>query len=295
MMKKGKVKTMTMTKNEISKFRQIAHRNVRVLRYAPKEVFDQEFVTTIVTENNNALSYVPVEYINMDIAKKIIETEIQFFSTVIRIKDWTDEEYTELCNVAFKESKAVITSMDGSKVSNYFELCKDAAREFPYMIGILNTSKYISDEQKDTLRNIALLCKMAKERSDDPLLMRNEYYNTEDQVIKALDHLDAYYVISHSKCDMTEKIAYNAIIKQPHSVAYFSSDVLTDELLAKAIKVSPAIFSHLGLDKRTYDICKIAVSIDGSYLEYVPEEILRSHYDIILDAIDNDESAIAVL
>lgn len=293
-MKKGKVKTMTMTKNEISKFRQIAHRNVRVLRYAPKEVFDQEFVTILITKNPDAVSYVPVEYINMDIAKKIIETEIQFFSTVIRIKDWTDEEYTELCNVAFKESKAVITSMDGSKVSNYFELCKDAAREFPYMIDILNTSKYISDEQKDTLRNIALLCKIAKERSNDPL-MCNEYYNTEDQVIKALDHLDTYYVISHSKCDITEKIVYNAITKHPHSVAYFSSDVLTDEILIKAIKVSPAIFSHLDIERRTYDICKIAVSIDGSYLEYVPEEILRSHYDIILDAIDNDESAIECL
>ena len=293
MMKKGKVKTMT--KNEISKFRQIAQQNVNVLRYAPKEVFDQEFVTSIVMQNHGAISYVPVEYINMDIAKKIIETEIQFFSTVIRVKDWTDEEYTELCNVAFKESKAVIISMDGSKVSNYFELCKDAAREFPYMIGILNTSKYISDEQKDTLRNIALLCKISKERSDDSLLMRNEYYNTEDQVIKALDHLDAYYVISHSICDMTEKIIYNAIIKHPHSVAYFSSDALTDEILIKAIKVSPAIFSHLDIKRRTYDICKIAVSIDGSYLEYVPEEIRCNHYDIILDAIDNDESAIECL
>ena len=293
MIKKGKAKTMT--NNEISKFRQIAQQNVNVLRYAPKEVFDQEFVTNIVTQNHGAISYVPVEYINMDIAKKIIETEIQFFSTVIRVKDWTDEEYTELCNVAFKESKAVIISMDGSKVSNYFELCKDAAREFPYMIGILNTSKYISDEQKDTLRNIALLCKISKERSDDSLLMRNEYYNTEDQVIKALDHLDAYYVISHSTCDMTEKIIYNAIIKHPHSVAYFSSDALTDEILIKAIKVSPAIFSHLALNRRTYDICKIAVSIDGSNLKYVPEEIRCNHYDIILDAIDNDESAIECL
>ena len=284
-----------MTKNEISKFRQIAQQNVNVLRYAPKEVFDQEFVTSIVMQNHGAISYVPVEYINMDIAKKIIETEIQFFSTVIRVKDWTDEEYTELCNVAFKESKAVITSMDGSKVSNFFEMCKDTAREFPYMVDILNNSINISDEQKDTLRNIALLCKISKERSDDPLLMCNEYYNTEDQVIKALDHLDAYYVISHSTCTITEKIVYNTIIKHPHSVAYFSSDILTDEILIKAIKVSPAIFSHLDIKRRTYDICKIAVSIAGSNLEYVPEEIRCNHYDIILDAIDNDESAIECL
>ena len=284
-----------MTKNEIVKFRQIAHKNVRALKYAPKEVFNQEFVASIVMQNHSAISYVPVEYINMDIAKKIIETEIQFFSTVIRVKDWTDEEYTELCNVAFKESKAVITSIDGSKVSNYFELCKDTAREFPYMIGILNTSKYISDEQKEILRHIATLCKIAKESNNKQLMYWDEYYDTEDQVIKALDHLDAYYVISHSTCTMTEKIVYNAIIKQPHSVAYFSSDVLTDEILIKAIKVSPAIFSHLDIKRRTYNICKIVVSINGSYLEYVPEEIRCNHYDIILDAIDNDELAIECL
>ena len=284
-----------MTKNEISKFRQIAHRNVRVLRYAPKEVFDQEFVTSIVMQNHSAISYVPAEYINMDLAKKIIETEIRFFSTVINIKDWTAEEYTELCNIGFKEAKTVVISMNGSKVSNFFELCKDAVKDFPRIINILHDSIYISDEQKDTLRNIALLCKISKERSDDPLLMCNEYYNTEDQVIKALDHLDAYYVISHYTCTMTEKIVYNAIIKQPHSVTYFSSDVLTDEILIKAIKVSPAIFSHLDIKRRTYDICKIVVSIDGSYLEYVPEEIRCNYYDIILDAIDNDESAIECL
>ena len=278
-----------MTKNEISKFRQIVHRSVRVLKYAPKDVFDQEFVTNIVMQNHSAISYVPAEYINMDLAKEIIKTEYQFFSIVINAKDWTVEEYTELCNVAFKESKTVITSMDGSKVSNFFEMCKDTAREFPYMIGILNTSIYISDEQKDILRNIA------KESSNKQIMYWDECYNTEDQIIKALDHLDAYYVISHSKCDMTEKIVYNTIIKHPHAVAYFSSDVLTDEILIKAIKVSPAIFSHLDLNRRTYDICKIAVSIDGSNLEYVPEEILHNHYDIILDAIDNDESAIAFL
>lgn len=278
-----------MTKNEISKFRQIAQQNVNVLRYAPKEVFDQEFVTSIVTQNHGAISYVPVEYINMDIAKKIIETEIQFFSTVIRVKDWTDEEYTELCNIGFKEAKTVVKSMNGSKVSNFFELCKDAVKDFPRIINILYDSVYVTDEQK------AILCKIAKESSNKQIMYWDEYYNTEDQVIKALDHLDAYYVISHSTCTMTEKIVYNAIIKQPHSVTYFSSDVLTDEILIKAIKVSPAIFSHLDIKRRTYDICKIVVSIDGSNLEYVPEEILHNHYDIILDAIDNDESAIECL
>lgn len=293
MKKKGKMKTMT--KNEISKFRQIAHQNVRVLKYAPKDVFDQEFVTSIVMQNHNAISYVPAEYINMDLAKKIIKTEYQFFSIVINAKDWTVEEYTELCNVAFKESKTVITSMDGSKVSNFFEMCKDTAREFPYMVDILNNSINISDEQKETLLHIATLCKIAKESNNKQLMCWDEYYNTEDQVIKALDHLDAYYVISHSTCTMTGKIVYNTIIKHPHSVAYFSSDILTDEILIKAIKVSPAIFYHLNINRRTYDICKIAVSIYGSYLEYVPEEIRRNHYDIILDAIDNDESAMAFL